>query len=207
MHQTEETGGVRSKYFETARRMDEALLALLEKKDFAYISIREICAQAGVNRSTFYLHYENTWDLLQESLEYMNGKFQAYFAAAGESFVQKLRDCPREEMVFITPEYLLPYLSFIKDHQRLYKATLERPDTFATGKVYKKMFRHIFAPILERFGVPEKERTYRMGFYVKGVMAIVEQWLEEDCRMPMDEVAAIIQTCVFPAQDPVSKGA
>lgn len=38
--------------------MDEALLALLEKKEFAYITIRELCA-AAVNRSTFYLHYQN----------------------------------------------------------------------------------------------------------------------------------------------------
>lgn len=200
MHQTEETGGVRSKYFETARRMDEALLALLEKKEFAYISIREICVQAGVNRSTFYLHYENAWDLLQESLEYMNGKFQAYFAAAGESFVQKLNDCSREEMVFITPEYLMPYLTFILEHQRLYKAALRQPDTFSTAKVYNRMFRHIFVPILERFGVPEKERPYRMAFYVKGVMAIVEQWLEEDCRMPAEEISALIQSCVLPEQ-------
>lgn len=31
-----------SKYFNTARRMDEALLSLLEEKDFAYITVREI---------------------------------------------------------------------------------------------------------------------------------------------------------------------
>ena len=30
--------------------MDEALL---EKKEFAYITIRELCAAAGVNHSTF----------------------------------------------------------------------------------------------------------------------------------------------------------
>lgn len=38
--------------------MDEALLALLEKKEFAYITIRELCAAAGGNHSTFYLHYQ-----------------------------------------------------------------------------------------------------------------------------------------------------
>ena len=45
-----------SKYFNTARLMDEALLILLEKKDIEYITIKEICNKAGVNRSTFYLH-------------------------------------------------------------------------------------------------------------------------------------------------------
>lgn len=35
-----------SKYFATAARMDEAFLALLEKKDFAYITVKEICEAA-----------------------------------------------------------------------------------------------------------------------------------------------------------------
>ena len=32
-----------SKYFNTAARMDEAFLSLLEKKDFAYITVKELC--------------------------------------------------------------------------------------------------------------------------------------------------------------------
>ena len=68
-----------SKYFNTAAKMDEALIALLEKKDFEYISVKEICEAADVNRSTFYLHYENTRDLLEESIRYMNDRFLSYF--------------------------------------------------------------------------------------------------------------------------------
>ena len=52
-----------SKYFATAARMDEAFLELIEKKDFAYITVKEICEKAGVNRSTFYLHYETVSDV------------------------------------------------------------------------------------------------------------------------------------------------
>ena len=49
-----------SKYFNTAIKMDEALIMLLEKKDFEYITIKEICDTAGVNRSTFYLYITRT---------------------------------------------------------------------------------------------------------------------------------------------------
>jgi AcrR family transcriptional regulator len=56
-----------SKYFNTALLMDEALLILLERKDFAFISVKEICDKAGVNRSTFYLHYENMDDLMKNA--------------------------------------------------------------------------------------------------------------------------------------------
>ena len=59
--------------------MDEALLELLEKKDFAFLSVKEICQKAGVSRSTFYLHYETIDDLLEEATEWLNEKFVASF--------------------------------------------------------------------------------------------------------------------------------
>ena len=68
-----------SKYFNTALLMDEALLFLLEKKDFEFISVKEICDKAGVSRSTFYLHYENMNDLLIEKIELINKKFNDSF--------------------------------------------------------------------------------------------------------------------------------
>jgi AcrR family transcriptional regulator len=55
--------------------MNQALIALLEKKDIAFISVTEITQKAGVNRSTFYLHYENIYDLLEETIENLNKKF------------------------------------------------------------------------------------------------------------------------------------
>ena len=48
-----------SKYFQTASRMEEALISLLNNKDFEYITVKDICLKAKVNRSTFYLHYLN----------------------------------------------------------------------------------------------------------------------------------------------------
>src|SRR5699024_1814228 len=74
-----------SKYFNTALRMDEALIALLEKKDLEYITVKEICHQAGVNRSTFYLHYESIAELLDETMEMINQRFLSYFPQEEEA--------------------------------------------------------------------------------------------------------------------------
>ena len=68
-----------SKYFNTAEKMDKAFISLLCEKDFEYITIKEICKAAGVNRSTFYLHYDNTRDLLSESLDYVISQFLSYY--------------------------------------------------------------------------------------------------------------------------------
>ena len=99
--------------------MDEAFLALLDKKNFAYITVREICEAAGVNRSTFYLHYETMADLLSESVSHMNEQFLAHMKKDTDAFVTKMRDCPMDELYLIPPEYLTPYLGYIEQHKRL----------------------------------------------------------------------------------------
>ena len=83
-----------SKYFSTAVKMDEAFLALLEKKDFAYITVKEICAAAGVNRSTFYLHYETINDLLSDSASYINQQFLDYMKRTLPPLLQSCAPVP-----------------------------------------------------------------------------------------------------------------
>ena len=68
-----------SKYYNTALLMDQALLLLLEKKEYDFITVKEICEKAGVNRSTFYLHYETIDDLLAETIEMINKRFLSAF--------------------------------------------------------------------------------------------------------------------------------
>ena len=103
-----------SKYFATAARMDEALLDLLSEKDFEFITVKEVCSRAGVSRSTFYLHYETVGDLLEESLRHMQTQFWAGFQ--GKNALPDLRSCDMRELLLITPEYLRPYLEFIRSH-------------------------------------------------------------------------------------------
>ena len=186
-----------SKYFNTARKMDEALISLLEKKDFEYITIKEICIEAGVNRSTFYLHYENTSDLLKETTRYIIDKHLAYYKTDKGHISLQFETCKREELVFITDEYLVPYLTFIRDNQRLFKVAVKQFNSLNMDEVYVRMFKHIFNPILERFNVPETERTYVMKFYLTGVFAIVMEWLDKNCSDDMETVIKVIADCVM----------
>ena len=186
-----------SKYFNTAIRMDEALITLLEKKDFEYITIKEICETAGVNRSTFYLHYENTSDLLKETTRYIIDKHFAYYKIDKAHISLQFETCKREELLFITDEYLVPYLNFIKDNQRLFKVSIKHFNSLSMDSVYGRMFEYIFNPILERFHVPKKERAYVMKFYLTGVFAIVMEWLDNNCSDDMETVTRVITDCVM----------
>ena len=186
-----------SKYFNTAIKMDEALITLLEKKDFEYITIKEICDIAGVNRSTFYLHYENTHDLLKETIKYILDKHFAYYNVDKKDKISDLATCPKEELVFITAEYLTPYLTFVKDNRRLLKVSMKHFSTMNMDEVYAAMFKMVFDPVLTRFGVAQNERSYTVKFYLTGVYAIVTEWLEKDCKDDINTVIKVITSCVL----------
>ena len=186
-----------SKYFNTAQKFDKALLSLLEKKEFEYITIREICEKAGVNRSTFYLHYENTCDLLRETTQYVLDSFLSYFTEDRKSISLNLEECNINELFFITPEYITPYLTFIKDNRQIFKTTIKHLGTMEFDRVYQKMFDNIFSPVLSRFKFPENERPYVMKFYLSGVTAIVMEWLENNCSESIENITKIIIDCIM----------
>ena len=186
-----------SKYFCTAEKMDCALIELLEKKEFEYITVKEICAKAGVNRSTFYLHYENTSDLLKEATRYIVDKFLEYFPKDKNKKGIDFENCKLEELVFIREEYVMPYLAYIKDNQRLFKTAIKQFGTMGLEVYYNRMFKYIFSPVLERFDVPDAERQYVMKFYLMGVTAISMEWLKNGCDIPMDKMCEIIVKCIL----------
>lgn len=188
-----------SKYFNTAIRMDEALMHLLEKKEFEYITIKEICEEAGVNRSTFYLHYENTKDLLLESIRYINERFLSYFQSKNTSIVAQIENCPAKELILVTPQYLTPYLTYIKEHKRLFLTAMTKL-TFMNycEETYQKMFRYVFYPIMNRLDIPVSERSYMLSFYINGIIAIITEWLKNDCVDTIEQLMNIIVKYVIP---------
>ena len=192
-----------SKYFNTAVRFDKALLSLLEKKPFEYVTISELCEEAGVNRSTFYLHYENTADLLKEATAYVLDNFASYFSIDTESIVSKYENRDLQELNFINEKYLHPYLSFIKENQRLFAAVLSQPTTFDSNAIFQRLFDDVFQPILDRFHYPRDEQHYVMMFYLNGITAIITEWLKDNCSKNIEDISSIIRYCIFGRERPM----
>ena len=186
-----------SKYFNTALRFNKALLSLLEKKPFEYITIREICEKAEVNRSTFYLHYENTSDLLKETTAYMLDNFTSYFSDDAESIIAKFANLDLEDLKFVNEKYLQPYLLFIKENQRVFLAVLSQPTAFDSKAIFQRLFDNILQPILDKFHYPRDEQNYVMMFYLNGITAIITEWLKDSCQKSIEDISAIIHYCVY----------
>lgn len=178
-----------SKYFNTARRMDAALLDILRKKSFEYVTVKELCAKAGVNRSTFYFHYENTYDLLSETVEMINEKFRSSYSPRDFSIDGKNLD----ELFLMTDEWIIPYLNFIKENKYVYKAVHTNASAFGVEKAFGGFFEDVFSPILSRYGVPKEKHGYIMEFYRNGLTAVLMRWVSSDCKESAEYIMDIIK--------------
>lgn len=187
-----------SKYFNTAARMDEALILLLEKKDLEYITVKEICEKAGVNRSTFYLHYETISDLLNETLENINKRFLSYFSQSENDIINKIKSHEPQDLIFISREYLLPYLQFIKDNKKVYCAALRNPNCMQSHIRYGNLKKTIIEPILKKFNIPTAHQHYYTAYYIEGIIAIIKEWLNQNCSEDIETIAYVIEECVRP---------
>lgn len=131
----------------------------------------------------------------------MNERFFESIQIDRAEFMKKIHDSPIEELYLITPEYLNPYLNYIKQNRRLFKTMLENAAELNMEESYLKLFRCVFTPILDRFQISDKNREYMMAFYIHGLMAIINQWLKDDCREPIERIIAVMRQCVMHDKD------
>ncbi|MCQ2382860.1 MAG: TetR/AcrR family transcriptional regulator [Clostridia bacterium] len=187
-----------SKYYNTALLMNNALVELLNKKDYEFITIKEICEKAGVNRSTFYLHYESVADLLEECIDNINKKFLTYFKINTKDFVERINDFNCNEFNFITPEYLTPYLTYVRDNKIIHKTVIKHSAIMKSQQKFYALNQYIFSPIFKRFGVDTKTQSYMIAYYINGVYAIIQEWIKNDCKDDIEYIEKIIIDCVRP---------
>ena len=98
----------------TKKILFDALLKLMKKKNFEKIKIADICEEALINRSTFYAHYEDKYELLMALFE--------------EQKISLLEKLDNKENTNFSKEYLMEVLNilinYIDENREIYSAIL-----------------------------------------------------------------------------------
>lgn len=188
-----------SKYKNTAIKMNKALIKLIDNKEFSQINVSEICQEAGVNRSTFYAHYQNTYELLKETQQNIMEEFYNSFANCGITY--KNPKYTSEDQDFISPKYIIPYLLFVKGNQKLFKVYMNNLSNFEVDDAFEDLFKYVFEPIFIKNNVTNKSlMQYISKFFLTGITAIVNQWVNNDCKDDLMLICEIIILCVRPKE-------
>ena len=131
-------------------------------------------------------------DLLEETIKSLNLSFNSHFKSKeNENTIISKENL--EDLLLINDDNLIPYLNFIKENKNIYKVLKTHPQLFNANKTYDQMFRKLFVPIMNRFGLDEKWHKYLMDFYISGLTSIVFDWVYDDCKIPVQEVSDFIK--------------
>lgn len=178
-----------NKYFQTAKKMDDALVFLLNKKDFNFITVKDICNVAKVNRSTFYLHYDNTRDLLDEVLNNLSKSFNEHFKNKTISNIDSLN---LDDLFLFNDSMIIPYLEFIKENKNVYKTVKDNPSLFSIHS-YMNYSLDIIYKIMDRFNIDKKLKDYYLSFYINGLSSLIMNWCNNDFDLSIEELTTLIK--------------
>lgn len=98
----------------TKKILFDSLLKLMKNKNFEKIKISDICEESLINRSTFYAHYEDKYELLIDLFE--------------EQKIALLKKLENNENIIFSKEYMMELLNILIDHidenREMYSAIL-----------------------------------------------------------------------------------
>lgn len=178
-----------------SRNTDEAIIraafeAMVEgQKPVSKVTVREVCERAGVNRSTFYAHYLDVYDLFQRVEQHMGEMFREQLFSAGNetgrwSFRQAI------ERVF---EFIYQYREFFG----FYFMELNRASDILRVLV-EPFAEQIDRLKTQKFG-GDAEMLYHFTFFTAGMGAIIARWLETGCKETPAQMFEILEREYGPA--------
>lgn len=183
------------KYDSAKQKMINGLILLLNEKDFLDIGVKELCEVSNVHRSTFYAHYDNTFELLEDSKNYMISTFlDAYDKKNKEEFEQgKYKDN------YITKEYLLPYLKLIKQNKIIYETYAKLHLSLNDSNYFEQLISKLSLPVsrINQKNVDETKIRYITKFYLAGINEIIKSWIKNNFKESEEEICDIITSLVI----------
>lgn len=164
------------RYKVSSEKIETTFLTLLYNRKYEEITISEICEKSGINRSTFYAHYDDINDLIIK----IESKFANSMSLIFEAGQRQ------------THEAFVEMFSFIKKNRYFYKAFLNIPYiTFAETNVKKNILSNIKDKKLT-LRSEDVEIFYRASFFGAGIKEICRIWLERDCKETPEEMAFLL---------------
>ena len=167
----------------------EALLELMRDKPLNKITVKEICELADVNRSTFYAYYEDIYDLHRAILrDYF--RCQHRIIAEGDRIFGSRPDIT-DLSVADFYEFLFFYFSMVSENRDLFRFVFNQNTDASIHVNMRKLFYRQLTKLLPE-EAPEKIKSafYASFIFVSGgVTFMLMEWLNNDCRMPVETLA------------------
>ncbi|AWK52983.1 hypothetical protein DIC82_19180 [Clostridium beijerinckii] len=170
----------------TELKIQRTLLELLENKDFNKITVQEICTSAKINRSTFYSHYLDVYDLIDKTELNMHNKLITLYENTGISKAN-----------FLSTKYITIFLKFIYQYKNFYRVRLQTRKNFPIEQGFETLLNEIIKPYCQKKGFKsESEMMYFFVYIQAGFTMMLKRWVDNDFNESPEELSEIILKCI-----------
>ena len=173
------------RYRRTEALLVNGLTTLLQEKSIKEITVRELADLVDINRSTFYLHYTDIYDLLEKT---------------EERLFQQIQDIMQTEWTGKADSthfyrFLERTLQVLAENAPLCSALMGPNGDIAFLRTIEDMFRNEGLKILRAFApveLREQDLQYAISFALAGCMGLVGRWLKNGCPETTTHMAELL---------------
>ena len=171
----------------TKMQLAEALKAAMLHKPFSKITVKDIAEASGINRKTFYYHFQDIYDLLRWTLDTNQREVLLKMFDTGNfaDSIQRVMD-------------------HIEQNQYLINCAYDAVGQEGLKFLFANAFNKLAAGIIKQAEKKTKRtltqeyRTFLIHFYAKGIAGIMLDWITEknypDKETTLKYIMRIIQT-------------
>jgi AcrR family transcriptional regulator len=162
--------------------LEQHLLMLLKEKPLEKITVKELCMVAGINRTTFYTHYSDIFDLMRQIKEMMISDVIRHVT----SHMRASQDDKRASLV--------EYLRYMKSNSQLYLILVEE---FGPDSLRQRAWDAAKRCYLNACGRDDRASDFReelmLIYRTYGMTAVIEKWLRDNEPINEYELVDMLQ--------------
>lgn len=158
--------------------LSDALLSLLPTTPLNKITIKSIVDIANVSRSTFYVHFDDVFDLYDQTL----------LAGLVNQITADYPDLSEDSFSLLVSNLV----SYIDDHKHAFVVLTQSQNTDLFGRMIPIFIEKIL--LLEHLDRNNPTDYYGVTYSVTGTIGVVNQWLQGGAQTDKQVIIAILTT-------------
>ena len=177
----------------TRRMIRDALTELMEEKGFEGVTVRDLTEKANINRGTFYLHYRDKYDLMEQS----EGELLTEIEAMVKEF-NKVTN-PQKALTLIHQQepypFLLKLLEYIRENADFMKVILgSKGDPAFQVKMKELVQVYLLEKVTNHLTSSDMlvPLGYLSAFITSAYLGVIQQWLENGMEQSPKEIGLIL---------------
>jgi len=165
----------------TETKIINTFISLLEENSLSDITVSELCRKCSIHRTSFYLHFQDIYNLMDA----VERRLAGYYASLFESPAEQYNLGIRFQRLF----------AFILEHRAFYRVYWQQArDLRVLDAALSEDTEDKLKRTAAGYGFQtEKELQFHRVFFKAGLAALIGYWLSRDCPETPKELGEILR--------------